>query len=210
MRRDTVAEMPNVVVTRVPYSGPRQSRNLYERLMVRFPGAYRALVALGLRLFSPRSRLRRAMLSREIVSGWGAAWRRDYELMLVRYARDVEFQYDTDFEALGLGGTFHGHDGIVRFLESWGEPWEGWELRPAAVLDMGDRFLALAHVRLPGTTSGVKLESEFAQLVTVRDGLVTRDQEFRAWDKGLRAAGLDPDALPLPSSGQTQAANRAA
>jgi ketosteroid isomerase-like protein len=209
MRRDTVAEMPNVVVTRVPYGGPRQSRNLYEHLMVRFPGAWRALARRFQRL-SPRSRLKRALLRREMVSGWDAAWRRDYELMLVRYARDVELQYDPDFEALGLGGTFHGHDGIVGFLESWQEPWEGWEVRPAAVLDMGDRFLALAHVRLPGTTSGVELETEFAQLVTVRDGLITRDQEFRAWDKGLRAAGLDPNALPLPSRGKTRVANRAA
>jgi uncharacterized protein len=204
-----VAEMPNVVVTRVRYSEPSQSRNLYEHLMVRFPGAWRALASRLLRL-SPRSRLKRAMLCREVISGWNAAWRRDYELMLVRYAPDVEVEYDPDFEALGLGGTFHGHDGIVRFLESWGEPWEGWEVVPAAVLDMGrDQFLALAHVRLPGTTSGVKLETEFAQLVTVRDGLITRDQEFRVWDKGLRAAGLDPNALPLPSRG-TQAASRAA
>jgi hypothetical protein len=149
--------MSNVVVTWARYSGPRQSRNLYERLMVRFPGAWRALARRFLRL-SPRSRLKRAMLRREMVSGWGAAWRRDYELMLVRYARDVELQYDPDFEALGLGGAFHGHDGIVRFLESWGEPWERWELRPAAMLDMGDQFLALAHVRLSGTTSGVKPE----------------------------------------------------
>ena len=208
MRQDSVAHMPNVVVTRVRYSGPRQSRNLYEHLMVRFPGAWRALVALGLRLFGPRSRLRRAMLCREIVSGWDAAWRRDYELMLVRYARDVELQYDSDFEAIGLGGTFHGHDGVVRFLDSWGEPWEGWQLLPAAVLDLGDRFLALAHVRLPGSTSGVELESEFAQLATVRDGLVTRDQEFRSWDKGLRSAGLDPDGLPLPRPGKPQGASR--
>jgi ketosteroid isomerase-like protein len=205
-----VAEMPNAVVTRVRYSGPRQSRNLYEHLMVRFPGAWRALATRLLRL-SPRSRLKRAMLCREVISGWDAAWRRDYELMLVRYARNVELQYDTDFEAIGLGGTFHGHDGIVRFLESWGEPWEGWELVPAAVLDMGnDRLVALAHVRLPGTTSGVELESEFAQLVTFRDGLITRDQEFRSWDKGLLAAGLDPNGLPLPSRGKTQAASRAA
>lgn len=150
------------------------------------------------------------MLGWEMISGWDAAWRRDYELMLVRYARDVELQYDTDFEAIGLGGTFHGHDGIVRFLESWGEPWEGWELLPAAVLDMGDdRLIALAHVRLPGTTSGVELESEFAQLVTFRDGLITRDQEFRSWDKGLRAAGLDPNGLPLSRPGKTQGAIRA-
>jgi hypothetical protein len=106
--------------------------------------------------------------------------------------------------------TFNGHDGMVRFLESWGEAWERWELLPAAVLDMGDdRFIALAHVRLPGTRSGVELKSEFAQLVTVRNGLITRDQEFMAWDKGLRAAGLDPDALRLPWPGKTRATSRA-
>ena len=167
--------------------------------MVRFPTLYRRAAALAFRWLSPRSRVRRAMMCRAVVSGWDAAWRRDYELMLVRYAPDVEIQYDPDFEAVGLGGTFQGHDGVVRFLESWGEPWEGWELLPAAVLDLGDRFLALGHVRLPGSTRGVERESDFAQLVTIREGLVTRDQEFRSWDKGLRLAGLDPDAIALPS-----------
>jgi ketosteroid isomerase-like protein len=190
--------MPKVVVTRMRYSGPRHSRNLSERLMVRFPGAWRALASRGFRL-SPRSRLKRAMLCREAISGWNAAWRRDYELMLVRYARDVEVEYDPDFEALGLAGPFHGHDGIVRFLESWQEAWERWEVEPAAVLDMGgEQFLGLAHVRLPGTRSGVRLETEFAQLATMRDGLVVRDQQFMSWEKGLRAAGLEPASLVLP------------
>ena len=39
--------------------------------------------------------------------------------------------------------------------------------------------------------------------MTVRDGLVVRDQGFFGWDKGLRAAGLDPDAIALPSRGKT-------
>ena len=190
--------MPKVVVTRMRYRGPRHSRNLSERLMVRFPGVWRALARRVLRL-SPHSRLKRAMLCREAISGWDAGWRRDYELMLVRYSREVEVEYDPDFEALGLGGTFHGHDGIVRFLESWREAWERWEHRPAAVIDMGgDQLIGLAHVRLPGTRSGVRLESEFAQLVTVRDGLCVRDHEFMSWEKGLRAAGLEPASLALP------------
>jgi ketosteroid isomerase-like protein len=192
--------MPDVVVTRVQHGGvPRRSRNVEERLMVHFPGVYRALSALGQRLLSPRWRLRQALLRRAYISGWDAASRRDFKLVLVRYAPDVEIEWDPAFEALGLGGTFRGHDGVLKMLQAVAEGWERWELLPDLVLDLGDRALALGTLRLPGTRSGLELESEIAQLMTIRGGLVAREQEFLAWDKGLRAAGLDPDAIALPS-----------
>ena len=83
--------------------------------MVCFPGVWRTATALGLRLLSPRSRLRRALLRRNVVSGWDAATRRDFELMQVRYTPDVEIEYDSDFEALGMSGTFRGHEGSSRW-----------------------------------------------------------------------------------------------
>jgi ketosteroid isomerase-like protein len=172
--------------------------------MVRFPGGYRLLAALVWRLLSPRSRLRRALVRRELISAYAAASRRDFELMLVRYARDVEFEYDPDFEPLGLGGTFRGHDGFLEFIRTWGEAWEQWELLPAMVLDMGDRGLALGHVRLPGTASGIELEREFAQLITPRRGLCAYERDFLSWEKGLRAAGLDPESFSLPSGGAAE------
>src|SRR2546426_12224343 len=46
--------------------------------------------------------------------------------------------------------------------------------------------------------SGVKLEQEYAQLVTMREGLVTRDESWFRWEEGLRAVGLDRDAVALP------------
>jgi hypothetical protein len=36
-------------------------------------------------------------------------------------------------------------------------------------------------------------------LVKVQDGLVTRDQNLFSWEEGLRAAGLEPDAIALLS-----------
>ena len=177
--------------------------------MVRFPGAWRALSALAFRVFSPRSRLRRAWLRRSVVSGHAAASRRDYELMLVRYSPDVEVEADTGFEALGVGGTFRGHDGFVKWIQAFGEAWERWGVRPAAVLDLGDQVLVLGAFRLPGNVSGLELEQEFAQLITLRRGLATHQQEFMSWDRGLRAAGLDPDAIALSSQGKAgQAAIR--
>ena len=195
--------MSNVIATRVHDGGPpRRSRNLEERLTVRFPGAWRAVTALGLRLLSPRSRLRRAWLRRNVVSGWEAASRRDFELMQVRYAPDVEIEYDPDFEALGMSGTFRGHEGQLKLLDTLHEAWERWEMLPVIVLDLGHRALVLGTVRLPGNVSGLELEREQAQLLTLRGALVAHEQFFFGWDNGLRAAGLDPGAIALPFRGK--------
>jgi ketosteroid isomerase-like protein len=189
--------MDDVVITRVQHSGPaRRSRNLEERLWVRFPSLYRRQAALLFRL-SPRSRLRRAALRRAVLSGWASWDRRDLELNLLMFAPDAEFEFPSGMQTLGLGGPFRGHEGRI---EAVGKLFEVWatELEPAYILDLGDRLLNLGFGRFPARASELPLEAEAAQLVTVRDGLITRDQIFFSWEEGLRAAGLEPDAV-VPS-----------
>jgi ketosteroid isomerase-like protein len=166
--------------------------------MVRFPSLYRRLAAFLWRLLRPRSPLRRALLRRALVSGWAAFNRRDYKLMLVRYAPDVEFEFDPGQQTVGLGGIFRGHEGIVDGL---GQLAEALDMRfePAYILDLGDRGLALGFFRAQARASGVPLEGEIAQLITPREGLIARDQSWYAWEEGLRAAGLDPEAIALSS-----------
>ena len=48
-----------------------------------------------------------------------------------------------------------------------------------------------------GPGSGIELENEFAQLLTIERGLVVREREFFRWDDALRAAGLDPASLDV-------------
>lgn len=117
--------------------------------------------------------------------------------MLVRYAPDVEVEFDEAFAALGLGGVHKGHAGFRHMLDALAEAWERWDLIGGAVVDLGDRVLVLGRMRLPGTASGLQLEEEFAQLVTARDGLAVRDQAFLNWNKGLTAAGLDPRKIDV-------------
>jgi hypothetical protein len=94
--------MRTVVVTRMQYSGPpRRSRNLEERLMVRFSSVYRRQPTLLWRLLKPRSRLRRGFLRRAVVSAWAAFSRDDFELMLARYGPEV-FDRDRALAYLGL------------------------------------------------------------------------------------------------------------
>ena len=168
---------------------------------MRLPALYRRLVALGQGL-DPHSRLRRAGLRWGLVSGWAAFNRRDFELMLVRYAPDVEFEFDPGEQTLGLGGTYRGHEGMLEGLGVLIEDWGQYELEPACVVDLGDRVLALGFQHARGRASGVALEQEAAQLVTVQEGLVVHDIHFFTWEEGLRVAGLEPGAIALPTRGR--------
>jgi ketosteroid isomerase-like protein len=164
---------------------------------------YRRL-ALVLSRLSPRSRLRRVLLRRGLVSGWAAFNRRDFELRRVMFAPDVESEFAHDQQALGLSGL-RGHAAMDQALSELTEVWDS-ELEPAYILDLGDRVLLLGFNRMRARSSGVQLEQEYAQLVTVREGLVTRDESWFRWEEGLRAAGLDPDAIAFPVREKTSQA----
>jgi ketosteroid isomerase-like protein len=198
------AEMADVVVTRVQRSGPpRRKRDVVERLMVRFPSGYRRLAAGLFPRLGLRSRLRRDLLRRAMISGWDAFYRQDFELILVRFSPDVEYRFNPGLQTLGLGGVFRGHEGMREAFGKLTEAWESWELDPAYILDLGERVVFLGFNRSRARGSGVTLEQEFAQLVTLRDGLTTNYQNFFLWEEALRAAGLDPDAIALPTRGKT-------
>jgi hypothetical protein len=189
--------MGQVVITRLRSTGPRP-RNLPERLIARFPAVYRRIAPLAFRL-RPRSRLRRTLLRRVVDSGWASFDRRDFELNLVYFAPDTAFEFPPAMQALGIPASFRGHDGRIEGMNKIFEVW-GSELEPLYVLDLGDRLLNLGIWHIRGVGGGVPLDQPLAQLVTVRDGLVIRDQNFDSWDAGLRAAGLDPAAIRLPAA----------
>jgi ketosteroid isomerase-like protein len=181
------------VVTRVVFGGPvPKRRTLTDRLTVRFPRTARTSFALAVRLLSPRSRVRRDGVRRVLRSGWAAAPRKDWELMFVRYSREVVWEIPEEFETLGFAESYRGHAGLVEGLEQFSEAFESWEIRPARALDFGDRVLALGRFHGRARASGVEWEQEFSQLVTLERGVVVRDRFFYSWEQGLRAAGLEP------------------
>jgi ketosteroid isomerase-like protein len=190
--------MREVVVTWVQPSGPpRRSRNLVERLMVRFPSLYPRFAALIFGRLGPRSRLRRAVGWRAVLSGWASFDRRDFELNQMFFAPDVEFEYAAGMQTLGVGAPARGH---AARSEALGELLDVWasNLELVYLLDVGDRVLNLGFWRTRTHASGVPLAQEYAHLLTLRDGLVSREQAFFSWEEGLHAAGLDPDAVAVP------------
>jgi hypothetical protein len=86
-------------------------RTLDERLFVRWPSVYAALSGAVLAL-PPRSRLRRTLLRRTALSGWGAWARGDLDLTLVRYAPDYQLEPPREFLAVGIRSTYKGQAGV--------------------------------------------------------------------------------------------------
>jgi ketosteroid isomerase-like protein len=52
------------------------------------------------------------------------------------------------------------------------------------------RVLALLTLRAKGRGSGVPVDTEYAHIMTFRDGLALRVDGFPSWNQALTAAGL--------------------
>jgi hypothetical protein len=168
-------------------------RSLDERLFVRWPWTYVAL-ARAVLLLPPRSRLRRATLRRGVLSGWSALARGDLGLVLVRFARDCEFEVGPELVGVGMRTSYHGHAGVREAVADLGEAFERMELTPFEILDASDRIIFLGHLHIRGGGSGVELDVPFAEALWIERGLVVRDNTFFDHIAALGAAGIPTDA----------------
>ena len=172
-------------------------RTLDERLFVRWPGAYGALARVGNRL-PPRSRLRRAVLRRAALSGWGAWARGDFGLMLVRFAPDYHFEPPREWLAAGMRNVYRGHAGLREWTADMREAWERIDHTPIEVVDAGDVVVVLSQLRLRARGSGIELNSRVGFVFWSERGLVVRERDFSDWDEALRVAGIDAAAVGSP------------
>jgi len=168
--------------------------------MVVFPGWYSAISSRLLGSTRPGTRVRRRFLNHALISGWAAVQRRDFELMLVRYAPGIVFEADAGLQALGVPGSARGRDEMAEVLVEILEVFDRLELVPVVYIDLGDSLIVLGASRIHGRGSGIELETEVAQVLTIERGLVAHERDFFSWEDALRAAGLDPAALELPRS----------
>ena len=187
-----------VVTPVAPAGAPRPSRSLEERFIVELPrflpGGHRAAPRLGAAADASTS----AFLRHAVASGWAAVQRRDFELMLVRYAPSVVYDADAGLQALGVPGSARGRAEMASVLAEILDVFDRFELAPALVVDLGESLIVLGASRVHGQGSGIELETQVAQLLTLEGGLVVSERDFFRWDDALRAAALDPAVLNLP------------
>ncbi len=64
------------------------------------------------------------------------------------------------------------------------------EIEHAEVIDFGDRVLAAGRMKGHGTISGISVDEPLFQLLTLRGGMVVRQEDFVDRNRALEAAGL--------------------
>jgi ketosteroid isomerase-like protein len=188
-------DQAEVVITHLKRRPSRRRRTLDELLIARFPRAFAVASRLGLRLFRPGSKVRRALVARNIRSGWAALGKRDFDLLLARYAPEVEYSADPALMALGVRGGRRGREGMRTALVDIAAAWSDLEMIPHVILDAGERMVVLGRMHGTGATSGVVVEEDFTQVLDFRDGAVVEEHDYRGWDAGLRIVGVDQEAI---------------
>jgi ketosteroid isomerase-like protein len=134
-------------------------------------------------------------LHRRLIEAYNA---RDTEAFIALC--DPQIEVHSVFAAPG-GTDYRGHDGVRRWHQDLAEAWAGgFRVEPEAFFDFGDDTLmfGVLHGREP--QSGVEVEMPNAQVVTLRDGLVTYLKVYMHREDALRDLGVSAEDLP-PSSG---------
>jgi len=95
-------------------------------------------------------------------------------------------------------GTWKGLSGMAQGWQGWLAAWDGYvaEVDEYRELDQ-QRVLVFGRIRGRGKTSGVQVETEFVNLLELRDGKVARLVLYSNRDRALTDAGL----VPKPAAG---------
>jgi ketosteroid isomerase-like protein len=120
------------------------------------------------------------------------AWVRD-DLDAFLAEIDPEVVWHTAIEGMAEGDetVYRGHDGVRQIGKDYrGEVFSRMEAWEDELLDLGSSVLRLGHLRVTGRTSGMEVESEFAQHVVMRDGLIISSRDYLNHAEALEAAGL--------------------
>ena len=104
-----------------------------------------------------------------------------------------DYEFHTGVHVPSIPSVVRGHDGLRAWIDQWyREPWEEqlhMDVERIEELDDG-RVLALLTLRAKGRGSGVPVNTEYAHILTFREGLCLRVDGFPTWQQALAAASL--------------------
>ena len=127
----------------------------------------------------------------EVVKRSWEAWiRGDLDALFETFDPAVEWD-TTSFEGWPEDDVYYGHEGVRRFFEEWLASWERYEAGVEEYLDAdGDRVLVLCWQRGFGPGSHVLVQMDWAQICTLKRGLICGMEAYSDRREALEAAGL--------------------
>jgi ketosteroid isomerase-like protein len=85
---------------------------------------------------------------------------------------------------------YRGHAALLDMWRNLREHLAGFRVDPQEVIDGGDWVVIVVEAQGSGPTSGVAVRQRWAQLMSIRDGLIERVEPFPTREEALKAAGL--------------------
>jgi ketosteroid isomerase-like protein len=93
-------------------------------------------------------------------------------------------------ELPGVTPRQHGHAGVLEAFAIWPEQWDDYRIDILRVADIGDHVLVTTLQSGMGKGSGVRVETRFSFLFSVRGGKITQWRMFMQEVEALEAVGL--------------------
>ena len=116
--------------------------------------------------------------------------RRDVGAMLDELHSEIEWRPWLQVQLGGGATVYRGHEGIREGIRDGDEAFSEIRAEPSDVRDLGERVVAIGHLRACGRESGAITESAIAWIVEFKSGKVIRVREYLDPREALHAAGL--------------------
>ena len=112
--------------------------------------------------------------------------RRDFDTFLALADDDVEAVP----QAASMEGSYHGHEGLRRWVETWLDAFPDWNIEVVEVRDLGDVTVTTTRLRAHGAGSDIPLDQTLWQVVRWRRGKCIWWRTFTTLAEALEAVGL--------------------
>lgn len=86
--------------------------------------------------------------------------------------------------------SYHGHDGIRRYFQTFQDAMDEIRFQPERFWDSGESVVAVVRITAKGRQTAIPVEQRIAQVWTVRDGKAIRVQTYASLAQALEAVGL--------------------
>ena len=101
---------------------------------------------------------------------------------------DVE--YNRVGSGVGLAGTWRGVEAMVQKASEWALTFERLRVQAERFIEAGDAVVVFTRQAGKAKASGVSIDGEFADVMTLREGRVVRFDQYQDREEALEAVGL--------------------